>query len=190
RRMFDPLRQGRGQPLARRLLSPCLPVPVAAPPWASPDEEAAIDALGPVNACLYRDFHRTLLPTNLRDVDRCSMAHGVEVRMPFMDWRVVCFAFSLLEDSKIGGGFTKRVLREAMRGVMPEALRTRKLKIGFNSPLSDWFRGPLRDWLWEQVNERDFLDSDLWDGRAVRALAEVNRRAGASGWTPSEEWQG
>ncbi len=148
----------------------------------APDEESAIAALGALNARLYHDFHYTVLPTILRNFDRCSMAHGIEVRMPFMDWRLVCFVFSLPEESKIGGGFTKRVLREAMRGVMPEALRTRKGKIGFNSPLPDWFNGPLKRWILEQVNDKDFLQSDLWDGLAIRGFVEQKFRAGDA-WT-------
>jgi asparagine synthase (glutamine-hydrolysing) len=150
---------------------------------AAADEEAAIDALGPVNAQLYRDFHRTMLPTILRNFDRCSMAHGIEVRMPFMDWRLVSFVFSLPEKSKIGGGFSKRVLREAMRGIMPEALRTRKSKIGFSSPLPDWFRGPLRTWLLQQVNDQDFISSDVWNGPAIRDF--VGERVRLDRW----DWQ-
>jgi len=161
---------------------------VAAGPWVKlpavatrptdADEEVAINALGPLNSHLYREFHQTILPTILRSFDRCSMAHGIEIRMPFMDWRLVSFVFSLPEKSKVGGGFTKRILREAMRGTVPEAIRTRKDKIGFCSPLANWFDGPLRDWVWEQVNERDFLDNDIWDGPAIRAFVEKKRSAG------------
>lgn len=147
-------------------------------------EERAIDALGTLNAHLYRDFHHSILPTILRNFDRCSMSHGIEVRMPFMDWRLVCFVFSLPEESKIGGGYTKRVLREAMRGVMPESLRTRKGKIGFNSPLPDWLNGPLKGWMLDQVRDRDFLQSDLWNGPAVSDYVESKSRAGA--WTTEE----
>ena len=142
-----------------------------------PAEESAIDQLGPLNALLYRDFHRRMLPTILRNFDRCSMAHGIEVRMPFLDWRLVCFTFALPAESKIGGGFTKRILREAMRGIMPEALRTRKSKIGFNSPLPDWFNGPLRDWLATEVSQQDFLQSELWNGPAIRRLVDTRRSA-------------
>jgi asparagine synthase (glutamine-hydrolysing) len=142
-----------------------------------PAEESAIDQLGPLNALLYRDFHRRMLPTILRNFDRCSMAHGIEVRMPFLDWRLVCFTFALPAESKIGGGFTKRILREAMRGIMPEALRTRKSKIGFNSPLPDWFNGPLRDWLATEVSQQDFLQSELWNGPAIRRLVDTKRSA-------------
>src|SRR5690606_1095090 len=92
-----------------------------------------------LNRQLYLDFHYLKLPGILRNFDRCSMAHGVEVRMPFMDWRLVCFLTALPEASKVGGGWTKRILREAMKGILPESIRTRKLKIGFNSPLPEWF---------------------------------------------------
>lgn len=102
--------------------------------------------------------------------------------MPFMDWRLVCFVFSLPEQSKVGGGYTKRVLREAMRGVMPERLRMRRGKIGFSAPLHFWFNEPLGGWLWEQVNERDFLESESWDGHAIRAFVEAKRRANAWVW--------
>jgi len=99
-----------------------------------------------------------------------------------MDWRLVSFVFSLPEDSKIGGGFTKHVLREAMRDVMPEELRTRKSKIGFSSPLPDWFNGPLRDWIWQQVNESDFLQSDVWDASAIQSFVKERRLPGTWKW--------
>lgn len=145
-------------------------------------EESAIDSLGPLNAHLYRDFHRTVLPSILRNFDRCSMAHGIEVRMPFMDWRLVAFAFSLPEQSKIGGGFAKRVLREAMRGMMPEELRTRKSKIGFNSPLPEWFNGPLKAWVLDMVNRSDFLQSETWKGELIRGFVQAKFRQGHWTW--------
>lgn len=92
---------------------------------------------------LYEVFHVTILPTLLRNYDRYSMASGVEIRMPFMDWRLVAFSFSLPWTSKLGGGFTKRILRDAMKGIVPEVIRTRRDKIGWNAPMHEWLRGPL-----------------------------------------------
>ena len=63
---------------------------------------------------LYRMFHSTVLPTILRNFDRLSMAHGVEVRMPFMDWRLVTYTMALPESSKSADGYTKAVARRAM----------------------------------------------------------------------------
>ena len=104
--------------------------------------------------------------------------------MPFMDWRLVTFVFSLPLGSKLGGGYTKRVLREAMRGILPEPIRTRTGKIGFNSPLPEWFGTELKSWLLETVEEPDFVNSDLWHGAAVRDFVRERSRAG--GWTWSE----
>lgn len=102
---------------------------------------------GSLNTELYRIFHTTTLPTILRNFDRLSMAHGIEVRMPFMDYRLVSFIMSLPESSKIGFGQSKLVAREAMRNRMPETIRSAKLKIGFNSPMPEWLQGPLVPWI-------------------------------------------
>ncbi|HHY55695.1 MAG TPA: asparagine synthase (glutamine-hydrolyzing) [Chloroflexi bacterium] len=114
--------------------------PTPEPPYIWPGN-------GHLEAALYREFHQTMLPTILRNYDRMAMAHGVEVRMPFMDWRLVTYVFSLPPESKIGQGFTKLVLREAMRGLLPEAVRTRRDKIGFAPPVVQWFQGELKQWL-------------------------------------------
>ena len=73
------------------------------------------------------------LPSLLRFEDRNSMAHSIEARVPFLDHRVVEFAFRLPLELKIKGVETKHVLREAMRGVLPERIRARKDKIGFRA---------------------------------------------------------
>lgn len=93
---------------------------------------------------LYEIFHVTILPTLLRNYDRYSMASGVEIRMPFMDHRLVSYTFSLPWTSKVGGGFTKRVMRDALKGILPEEIRCRRDKIGWNAPLHEWLRGPLK----------------------------------------------
>lgn len=93
---------------------------------------------------LFEIFHITILPTLLRNYDRYSMASGVEIRMPFMDHRLVCYTFSLPWTSKVGGGFTKRIMRDALKGILPESIRTRRDKIGWNAPLHEWFSGPLK----------------------------------------------
>ena len=121
---------------------------------------------------LYLWFHHSVLPTLLRNYDRSSMAHGVEVRMPFMDWRLVTSAFGMPDESKIGRGYTKRILREAMAGLLPESIRLRTNKIGFTSPLDQWMRGSLRDWVMDSVTSQNFQESSVWHGPNVRAAAE------------------
>ena len=79
------------------------------------------------------------LPSLLRFEDRNSMAHSIEARVPFLDHRLVEFAFSLPGEYKIDGVETKAVLRSALRGVLPEAIRTRRDKIGFRAePTATW----------------------------------------------------
>jgi len=136
------------------------------PEWeADKSQLAHFDSL---NKQLYFDFHYRFLPTILRNFDRCSMAHGVEIRAPFMDWRLVCFGFSLPASSKIGGGYTKLILRKAMQGILPEPIRTRKSKIGFASPLVDWYKGRLKAFVLDTVNSQKFLQSDIWNGSLIR----------------------
>jgi asparagine synthase (glutamine-hydrolysing) len=85
--------------------------------------------------------------------DRDSMAHSIEARVPFLDYRLVELALGLPEEDKLAGGVTKRVLREAMQGILPEEVRTRMDKIGFATAEEQWlrrerpdaFRAALRD---------------------------------------------
>ncbi|MDZ4731583.1 MAG: asparagine synthase (glutamine-hydrolyzing) [Xanthomonadales bacterium] len=124
----------------------------------------------PLNQMLYQYFHQRVLPTFLRCIDRASMAHGVEVRMPFLDWRLVTLGFSLPDESKIGGGYTKRILRLAMEGLMPDPVRLRTQKIHFSSPVDDWSRQGLGPWLQDIASSQSFRESALWDGRAAETI--------------------
>ena len=137
-----------------------------------------------VNGRLDADFHRDLLPAILRNFDRCSMAHGIEVRMPFMDWRLVCFCAALPAEAKIGGGYTKRILRDAMRGVMAEKNRLRRSKFGFNSPMIEWYNGGLAPLIERITSSPMFLESPHWDGPGLRAsvMDKTRRRA----WTMAD----
>ena len=95
----------------------------------------------------------TSLPMLLHWEDRDSMAHSVESRVPFLDYRLVEFVLGLPEDYKIADGTTKRVLREAMLGWLPERVRERVDKMGFVTPEEvrlreespDRFRGALAE---------------------------------------------
>lgn len=127
--------------------------------------------MGKLNNVLYNEFHSLVLPAILRNYDRCSMAHGVEVRMPIMDWRLVTYSFGLPASAKIGGGFTKRVFRDAMAGIMPEKNRLRRSKIGFNSPMIEWLNGGLVPFVKKITASKQFLDSPHWNGPALRQRA-------------------
>ena len=97
-----------------------------------------------LNTLLYQMTFANNLPTLLRYADRNSMAFSVEARVPFLDHRLVEFILSLPARLKINCGYTKAVLREGMKGVIPESIRTRVSKLGFATPERRWQAGALR----------------------------------------------
>lgn len=89
---------------------------------------------------LRRSVMRNPLPTYLRVEDRNSMAHSIEVRLPFMDHRLVSAVMRIVDTRKLDAFWNKVLLREAMRGKIPESVRTRPDKMGFATPDADWIR--------------------------------------------------
>jgi asparagine synthase (glutamine-hydrolysing) len=126
-----------------------------------------------LNRTLYASTHVSVLPTLLRNYDRYSMANGVEIRMPFMDHRVVSFAFAISWTSKIQNGFSKSIVRDAMAPYLPHAIAYRKSKIGFNSPIVDWMQGPLKSFFLDAINSSSFKNCELID--PVRVAEKILR---------------
>jgi len=80
----------------------------------------------------------TGVPMLLHTEDRNSMAHSVESRVPFLDYRLVELVLGMPDRCKLSGGVSKQVLREAMRGILPESVRTRRDKLGFATAEETW----------------------------------------------------
>lgn len=99
--------------------------------------------------------------------DRNSMWFSIEARVPFLDYRLVERTLPLRDDLIIRDGMTKYVLREAMKGTLPEPIRTRRDKVGFETPEAEWFRTPL----WREYIEGLFT-SDVF---ASRGLVEPDK---------------
>jgi len=112
----------------------------------------------------------TMLPGLLRYADRNSMAFGREVRLPYLDHRLVELAFSLPWDLKLHRGQTKRVLREAMGDYLPDSVRHRMDKIGYAPPQAAWLRGPLCEWADDLLASRSFAEREWNDAPAMRAM--------------------
>ncbi len=107
------------------------------------------------------DLLQRLLPSLLRYEDRNSMAFSIETRLPFLDYRLVEFAFALPDEAKLDGSFTKAILRRALADHIPAAVLLRRDKMGFETPADVWLRGreraelkrrlltpgPLHEWL-------------------------------------------
>ncbi len=112
----------------------------------------------------------TMLPGLLRYADRNSMAFGREVRLPYLDHRLVELAFSLPWDMKLHRGQTKRVLREAMSDYLPDSVKARRDKVGYAPPQAAWLRGPLRQWAEDLLASQRFAEREWNDAPAVVAL--------------------
>jgi asparagine synthase (glutamine-hydrolysing) len=128
---------------------------------------------------VYHEFFEHCLPALLRNFDRASMMNSVEIRMPFMDWRLVSYVFSLPTESKIGEGYTKLLLRKAMKGRMEESLRTRTYKVGIASPIEHWMNGKIRSWAADNVNDKNLKEffnkgNKLTSGQANKVWQNIN----------------
>jgi asparagine synthase (glutamine-hydrolysing) len=122
---------------------------------------------------LEADVLRFSLPLLLRYEDRNTMAFGIESRVPFVDHVLVEYVATLAADMRLSGGWTKRILREALRDVLPEGVRRRKTKLGFSTPESRWLTGPLADWIRETLHSQIFL-GELVDKRRLHNLARMS----------------
>jgi asparagine synthase (glutamine-hydrolysing) len=89
---------------------------------------------------LLQDFMVWSLPPLLRYEDRCSMAHSLEARLPFLDQELVDHILRLPADAIIRDGWNRRVLRDGLADVLPPMVRRRRKKIGFTTPEFRWYR--------------------------------------------------
>lgn len=149
----------------------------------APDADPLPPEWGPLNRRLYRLFHSTVLPTILRNFDRLSMAHGVEVRMPFMDWRLVCYVMSLPDAAKVDPIGSKAVARHAMAGRMPENIRASQRKVGFNSPMPEWLSGSLGRWAERLLASRDERFDGVVRTQALRRRVQQLNHCSAWDWS-------
>lgn len=119
---------------------------------------------------LYDDLTRFSIPALLRYEDRSSMAFSLEARVPFLDYRLVEFCFSLPIEFKIAPPLTKLVLRKAMDGRLPASVTQRSDKLGYPTPFAAWLRGGLREWVEDIFASQDFKAGDLLDETACREI--------------------
>ncbi len=130
---------------------------------------------------IIRDYmYGGTLETILRNFDRASMAVGVEIRMPFLDHRVVSATHALTIDDLVAAPLAKHTLREAMRGRLPESTRLRADKRGLMAPLDELLGGQLRDFVADVTASQTFRESPHWDGAAV--AKDTRDRLDGGGW--------
>lgn len=107
------------------------------------DSHNLLDRLGvykginSINNLQINEIHSIELPHLLKYADRNSMAFSIESRLPFLDYRLVEFSLKVPSEYKIRDGWSKNLIREGMKGIIPEEIRLRKNKLGFDVPQSD-----------------------------------------------------
>lgn len=111
------------------------------------------------------DF-KCLLPGLLQVEDRMSMAHGLEARVPLLDYKLVEFMATVPADVKFSGGRMKHLLKQVYSQVVPSKILNRRDKMGFPVPLNEWMQGELKDFVMDVFNtgkakQRPFVNYDV-----------------------------
>jgi asparagine synthase (glutamine-hydrolysing) len=129
----------------------------------------------------YQDLTRETIPCCLRAEDRQTAAFGMDNFLPFLDHRLVEFMFRVPGTLKYREGVTKHLLREAMRGTLPEETRTRVKKTGWNAPAHVWFSGSGREQLRDLVESRAFRERGVYHVPEVLRLIDEHEHIISSG---------
>jgi len=125
----------------------------------------------PLSRAQYLDFMTYLPGDILTKVDRASMAHSLEVRVPVLDHHLVEWAARLDPNLKLHGGEGKYLFKRALEPWLPHDVLYRR-KMGFAVPLDGWFRGPLREHVRATLLGPGLLDTGLFDPDAVRVMLD------------------
>ncbi len=170
-------RKGGKDPLYSLRMEYFRPVIAEAVPAIYPE---MISGFSHYTQALYLQFTQRFLPTMIQVFDRAAMVHSVESRLPFLDHRIVQYAFSLPDEDKVGRR-SKVILRRAAVDWLPETVISRRVKTGYNTPEKEWLESPvIYNYLRDIFNSRDALQSELIDGRQVASALE---RVGKDGFT-------
>ena len=126
-----------------------------------------------LNRQLYADLSLYLADDILVKVDRMSMATSLETRAPFLDGDLMELAFSMPGHLKIRNGERKWILKQAMRGILPDSILSRR-KEGFSVPMKNWLRRELQPLMRDLLSPERVARRGLFDPTVVSALMDAH----------------
>ncbi|OQY27497.1 MAG: asparagine synthase (glutamine-hydrolyzing) [Candidatus Cloacimonetes bacterium 4572_55] len=124
-----------------------------------------------LNHTLALDLQTWLPDDLLAKVDAMSMAVSLEARVPFLDHRLVELAMAMPHNWKISGKIRKRILKDVAAPLLPKAILDRK-KMGFDTPLRQWFRGPLRPLLQETLSDSELKKHGFFNTHSINGMMQ------------------
>ena len=124
-----------------------------------------------LNNRLKKDLFESSLPSLLRYEDHNSMAFSIESRVPFLDYRLVEFVFSLPSDFKIRNGWNKWIMRQALKDILPDKIVKRRWKVGFSTPEVAWLRESKKE-INEILTSKSFLSRPYFNHAKIQKAFE------------------
>jgi len=124
----------------------------------------------------------TLLPALLQVEDRTSMAVSLESRVPLLDHRIVELVASIPPTIKYKGGQSKYIFRQAVKNIVPQEILNRKDKMGFPVPLSQWYKGPLKEFVKDILLGRTTRKRGIYNTAKMQKLIDSERTFGRAIW--------
>jgi len=135
--------------------------------------------IDPLDNALVNNLTYSALPEYLRYDDRNSMAHSLEARLPFLDYRLVEFAFSIANRYKIQKGVNKKIVRDSVRKYVPQNIVDRGDKMGFVSPQEIWQRNEMKPMIDNAVNN---IDLDILNRKELLKKYELYTKEKSNDW--------
>jgi asparagine synthase (glutamine-hydrolysing) len=151
---------------------------LAAEPWREMAQSLARPDQHWLSALQYVDLKHYLPLDILTKVDRMSMAHSLEARVPLLDHRIVEFAATVPPEYLLQGESGKHLFKNAMRGILPDAIIDRR-KQGFATPLSHWFQGELNGFVHDLLLSPSSRARNIFNPGYIEKLLRLQQRGRA-----------
>lgn len=127
-----------------------------------------------LNQMLHLEMNSFLVDHNLNYTDKMGMAHGVEIRVPFLDNELVDFAEKLPPSLKLNKGVTKYLLKKVSERYLPNEVIYRS-KSGFGAPIRNWIKLDFKDLIDEELSIKKLDDQGIFNSKAIADLIKENR---------------